>query len=101
MWVNGMIDIERQNSTAVNGVMNFASIQTFRIDPSEVYTSDRNTSISVVNIPEVELQVATGGQTEDILNSLRTQYNPLCNSQEFGIDIYLFARQHVHSLLSQ
>ncbi|XP_069116584.1 uncharacterized protein [Argopecten irradians] len=96
MWVNGMINSQRQNSVAVSDVMNSANIQSFGIDPSEVYTN--NGDMLPPHFPEVELHLPTGRQREDILNDLRTNFNPMSNSPEFGIDIYLIVRQYLHSL---
>lgn len=95
MWVNGMINTERRNSVAVSNFMNVANIQSFGIDPNELYTSEGNNLPQ--HIPEVELQLPAGVQREDIFISLRT-INPLTISQEFGIDIYLLVRQYIHSL---
>lgn len=76
--------------------MKSANIQSFGIDPFEVYTN--NGDMLPPHFPEVELQLPTGRQREEILNDLRTNVNPMSNGPEFGIDTYLIVRQYLHSL---
>ncbi|XP_069119686.1 uncharacterized protein [Argopecten irradians] len=98
IWVNGMIDIERQNSLAVSDVLNSQSIQTFGIDPDEIYVAGDDAN--EINIPEIDLQVQSDEQKEHLIAMLREHCDdPLSKCEDFGINIYLLARNIVQDFL--
>ena len=96
MWVNGMINRDLQNSTAVRDVMNVANIQLFGIDPGETHASEE----IEINIPEVGLNIPDE-EKENILSILREQCDPLAICDDYGVGIYLLARNILRQLLEQ
>lgn len=93
-----MIDIERQNSLAVSDVLNSQGIQTFGIDPDEIYVAGDDAN--EINIPEIDLQVQSDEQKEHLIAMLREHCDdPLSNCEDFGINIYLLARNIVQDFL--
>nr|XP_022342022.1 uncharacterized protein LOC111135876 [Crassostrea virginica] len=97
LWVNGMININLQNSLAVRDVLNNESSQPFIRSDNEDFllVGEEN----AINFPEVEMDLSVD-QREDILNSLKEQCNPLSVCDDYGISIYLLARNLVREYLS-
>lgn len=95
--MNGMIYMNLQNSLAVRDVLNNESSQPFIRSDNEDFlpVGEEN----AINFPEVEMDLSVD-QREDILNSLKEQCNPLSVCDDYGISIYLLARNLVREYLS-
>uniref|UniRef100_A0ABM0MHA4 Uncharacterized protein LOC102808228 n=1 Tax=Saccoglossus kowalevskii TaxID=10224 RepID=A0ABM0MHA4_SACKO len=93
IWLNGMIDVNNQDQTAVQDVIARAPLSYlgYGIDPQAPVPDEDEYNIT---LPEVLLPLPN-----DTLDVLTQTINPLEESNDYGISIYILTRERLYSLL--
>lgn len=92
IWMNGMVDPDNRDLTAVRDVIDPlpADVTGFGIDPSGPLPLDLSEGLEAVVVEDLECPL--NGDDVDEFNDL---FDPLCMCDDYGVALYLAARQFV------